>query len=95
MRFHIFGHCPRHAEGIHNKHMLTIYAVLADNSKWYYTMDVTETIHNAKAEEEEEKTERITIYIDEGLPIPKPIVNGSGFQPTIDGWQGEEIEVGM
>ena len=95
MRFHIFGHCPHHAEGVHNKHMLTIYAVLADNSKWYYTMDVTETIHNAKAEEEEEKTERITIYIDEGLPIPKPIVNGSGFQPTIDGWQGEEIEVGM
>lgn len=95
MRFHIFGHCPHHAEGIHNQHMLTIYAVLADNSKWYYTIDVTEKIHNAKAEEEEEKTERITIDIDEGLPIPKPIVNGSGFQPNIDGWQGVEIEIGM
>ena len=95
MRFHIFGHCPHHAEGIHNQHMLTIYAVLADNSKWYYTIDVTEQIHNAKAEEEEEKTERITIDIDEGLPIPKPIVNGSGFQPNIDGWQGVEIEIGM
>ena len=95
MRFHIFGHCPYHAEGIHNRHMLTVYAVLADNSKWYYTLDVTEQIHNAKAEEEEEKTERITLYIDEGLPIPKPVVNGSGFQPSIDGWQGVEIEVGM
>jgi hypothetical protein len=95
MRFHIFGHCPHHAEGVYNKHMLTIYAMLADNSKWYYTLDVTEQIHNAKAEEEEEKTERITLYIDEGLPIPKPIVNGSGFQPSIDGWQGVEIEVGM
>ena len=95
MRFHIFGHCPHHVEGIHNRHMLTVYAVLADNSKWYYTLDVTEQIHNAKAEEEEEKAERITLYIDEGLPIPKPIVNGSGFQPNIDGWQGVEIEVGM
>ena len=31
----------------------------------------------------------------DGLPVPKPIVNGSGFQPTIDGWQGVEIEVSM
>ena len=30
-----------------------------------------------------------------GLPIPKPIVNGSGFRPTIDTWQGVEIEIGM
>jgi hypothetical protein len=27
------------------------------------------------------------------LPVPKPIVNGSGFQPTIDDWQGTEIDV--
>ena len=95
MSFRIFGHCPHHAEGVYNQHMLTVYAVLADGSKWYYTMDVTEDIHDAATEDEEEQTERITIYIDEGLPIPKPIVNGSGFQPTIDGWQGVEIEVGM
>ena len=36
------------------------------------------------------------IHIDiEELPVPKPIVNGSGFQPTIDGWQGVEIDVNM
>ena len=36
----------------------------------------------------------VGIELDE-LPIPKPIVNGSGFQPTIDSWQGVEIDVGM
>ena len=40
------------------------------------------------------KGDTIAIDIDE-LPIPKPIVNGSGFQPTIDGWQGIEINVEM
>jgi hypothetical protein len=38
--------------------------------------------------------EEIIVNLDD-LPIPKPIVNGGGFQPTIDGWQGVEIDVGM
>ena len=44
------------------------------------------------------ETLEITYDIDidlEDLPVPKPIVNGSGFQPTIDGWQGVEIPVDM
>ena len=87
MSVNIFGHCP---ELPWNTHLLTIYAVLADGSKWYYVIDVTDKIHQA----EQQGGDTIEIEVD-GLPIPKPIVNGSGFQPTIDTWQGVEIEVGM
>ena len=88
MHVRIFGHCSRAHQGELNAHKLTIYAVLADDSKWYHTVDVTEQMHDWSQNPEDAEE------IDE-LPIPKPIVNGSGFQPTIDGWQGIEIDVGM
>ena len=97
MTFRIFGHCP-HATGTqHNAHLLTVYAVLADGSKWYYTQDVGNQMHDPShgggGGGSDENVE-IDIVVDD-LPIPKPIVNGSGFQPTIDGWQGIEIPVDM
>jgi hypothetical protein len=104
MRFHIFGHCPRRSQGNVHKHVLTIYAILADGTKWYYTMDVSEQMHDpAKNPEihydpDNPETLEITYDIDidlDDLPVPKPIVNGSGFQPTIDGWQGVDIPVDM
>ena len=88
--FRIFGHCPHADEGDTNSHLLTIYAILADGTKWYYTEDVTEKIHDSGSSTDED----IIVELD-GLPLPKPIVNGSGFQPTVDGWQGIEIEVDM
>lgn len=92
MRFRIFGHCPDADLGIHVPHLLTVYAILADGSKWYHTQDVSAQMDEVTITPIEEKVVNIEI---EELPIPKPIVNGSGFQPTIDGWQGIEIEVGM
>lgn len=92
MELRYFGHCPHMDEGESNSHLLAIYAILADGSKWYYGLDITEKLHDAPVDEH---TEHVVITIDEGIPVPKPIVNGSGFQPTIDGWQGEEIEVKM
>ena len=98
MKFRIFGHCPEYDAGVQNTHLLTIYAILADGSKWYYTTDVTEQMHDERPSPgpgpEPGGEEEIDIDI-EGLPIPKPIVNGGGFQPSIDGWQSIEIEVGM
>lgn len=92
MELRYFGHCP-HMEGDeHNKHMLAIYAILSDGSKWYYGLDITEKLHDAPVDEQ---TEHVVITIDEGIPVPKPIVNGSGFQPTVDGWQGVNIDVKM
>ena len=94
MTFRIFGHCP-HAQGTqHNAHQLTVYAVLADGSKWYYTQDVGDQMHNPSHGGGTGEDVEIDIEVDD-LPIPKPIVNGSGFQPTIDGWQGIEIPVDM
>ena len=91
MKLRIFGHCPHQSEGIVNTHILTIYAVLADGQKWYYTQDVSDQMHESPQMDENYE---IKIELD-GLPVPKPIVNGSGFQPTIDGWQGVNIDVTM
>ena len=91
MQIRIFGHCPRIMEGIVNKHLLTIYAILADGSKWYYTQDITQQLHDAL-----DSSDDVHVFIElDGLPLPKPIVNGSGFQPIIDGWQSIEIYLGM
>ena len=91
MHFRIFGHCPHRSEGIVNSHLLTVYSILADGSQWYYTQDVGNQMHDTT-----QNPDDYHLYINlDGLPVPKPIVNGSGFRPTIDGWQGEEIEVTM
>ena len=93
MHFRTFGHCPHSSEGTYNQHLLTVYAILADGSRWYYTHDVTAKVHGGGSGTDDD-VHHVEVDID-GLPVPKPIVNGSGFQPTIDSWQGEEIEVGM
>ena len=94
MHFRTFGHCPKATKGELNSHILAVYAILADGSKWYYTVDVSDQMHDTPTPEDPDEDVDITIELD-GLPLPKPIVNGSGFQPTVDGWQGVEIEVGM
>ena len=71
---------------------LTIYAMLADGSQWQYTVDVTELVSDEDITPDVPTD--IHIEIDE-LPVPKPITNGSGFQPTIDGWDDVNIDVGM
>ena len=92
----IFGHCPHLKDGRPNSHLLTVYAILADGTKWYYTIDVTDVIHNHVTPPGPDPEDSGDAIIDiDGLPVPKPIVNGSGFQPTIDGWQGVEIDVDM
>lgn len=79
-----FGHCPLAV----NRHILMVYAVLSNNTKWYYTYDVTDKIHNAADQR------NIHIVLD-GLPLPKPITNGGGFQPEVNEWQVIEIELTM
>ena len=92
-RFYTFGHCPHADEGLENDHALVLYAVLADGTQWYFTTDVTDQLHDPDLNPED--THHMEVDIEEDIPIPKPIVNGGGFQPTIDGWQGVNIEVGM
>lgn len=83
-RVQSFGHCP----STMNSHKLVIYVVLADGSKWYYTYDVTEQFHA------DPDLQNVHILLD-GLPIPKPITGGGGFEPSVDEWEDvvEDIEM--
>lgn len=70
------------------RHVLTVYAVLTDGSKWYHDYDVTEQLHAAADPWE-------VLLRVEGLSLPKPIVNGGGLQPTVDDWQDVAIDIEM
>lgn len=69
-------------------HKLVIYAIMSDGSKNYYTFDVTRQI--------DEAADPHDVHIRlEGLPLPKPIVNGGGFHPGLDEWENIDIDVPM
>lgn len=67
-------------------HKLVIYAVLENGEKWYYTYDVTAQVRTAPDPYD------VRIVLD-GLPLPEPIENGSGFQPGVDGWKEVFIDI--
>ena len=69
-------------------HKLVIYAVLENGEKWYYTYDVTNQVRTAP------DPYNVHVLL-EGLPLPKPIVNGGGFHPGIDGWKEVFVEIEM
>ncbi len=79
-----FGHCPT----IDREHKLIVYVILKDETKWYYTYDVTSKLHDAPDQR------NIDIVLSE-IPIPRPITNGGGFQPTIEEWTTVEIDISM
>lgn len=71
-----------------NLHKLVLYVIMADGRKNYYTFDVTKQIHEAPNQSE------VYIILD-GLPLPKPIVNGGGFHPSVDEWQNVYVDIPM
>ena len=71
-----------------NTQYLTVYAILNDGKKYSFTYDVTEKIHNAP------DPANVHILLD-GLPLPKPIDNGGGFNPDVDEWSTVEISISM
>lgn len=83
----VFGH--RHDQEAH--HFLSIYFTLLDGRGICYNFDITRQICTPELEGEMD----VTIVIDMGVEIPKPIVNGSGFHPTVDDWKNENIEISM
>lgn len=62
---------------------MRIYVQLPDGKKVYYTFDVTDQVRHAS------DPRNVHIVLD-GLTLPKPLANGSGFRPTVDDWQ--EVE---
>ena len=86
--FLTFGHHPGASHESTHKHTVMIYAMLLDGTRWYYEEDVTSQVPA------DGNPRRVRIVIDE-LPLPKPIVNGGGFQPEVDEWQQVDIELEM
>ena len=89
--FNSFGHCPHEEDGEFEQHIFTLYAVLADGSKWYYSEDVTDQMHDSAQNPHDHE---VHIHLD-NPPVPKPIVNGSGFKPDVGEWVSVDINVGM
>ncbi len=85
-KFYTFGH---HLEN-DDAHRMIIYALMDDGkgyaygasaeSEDYEHYNVTDQVHNAP------NPRRVHLVI-EGLTLPAPISNGSGFTPTIDEWE--------
>lgn len=85
-----FGDCLSGNE----RHYVNLYIVLTDGSKWNYSYDVTDQLHEA------DESNHIHLVLDE-LSIPEPGGGGGGgdegggFVPTIDGWKSVNIGITM
>ena len=78
-----FGHCHGSQQ---KQHVLTIYTMLVDGSKYYFNYDVSGKMH---------LTDSAHIVIDiPKLPVPLPTHSG-GFQPEMGDWEEVEIDVAM
>lgn len=83
--FLCFGHEP----GMTEKNLLVVYAELSDGQKFYSTpYDVTEQVRNAP-------DPRQVHLVVKGLPLPKPIHNGSGLQPSVNDWIQIDVHIQM
>lgn len=80
----IFGHCHEYVK----RHILTVYAILSDGTRWYHTFDVTDKLHAC------DDMAAMEIRLSE-LQFPKPIVNGGGFHPQVNEWQEIDINIDM
>ncbi len=78
-----FGHCSEES----SKHLLTLYVILADNSKWFYIFDVTDQVHESGEGD-------IRIILDK-LPIPQPATEGGGLKPEVMEWKEITFDIKM
>ncbi|MDE5877163.1 MAG: DUF5119 domain-containing protein [Muribaculaceae bacterium] len=68
-------------------HILKVYTILEDGSKWIYNADVTDQV--AKAPD----PQHVHIVL-RSLEFPQPIVSG-GLVPDVDEWQSVNIDIKM
>lgn len=84
--FYTFGHNPENKQ----PHNMVFYAVMDDGNKYCYKggdrLDVTDQVHSAPDKR------HVHIIID-GLDLPEPIENGSGFDPSVDDWEVVETDI--
>lgn len=91
-----FGHCPGEGDS-HAKHLLTIYAEMKDGSKVFFTTDVTNAMHDANHLNPTDGGTGNTIVpiVIDTLPLPTPVTEGSGMQPSVVEWQEINVVVPM
>lgn len=103
-----WGHCR--GEQQKQQHVLTIYTMLVDGSKYYFNYDVSGQMHSVNPEDPEDpdnpegpegpdapKGQRPPghIVIDiPKLPLPLPTHSG-GFQPEMGNWEEVEVDISM
>ena len=88
-----FGHC--HGSQQKQQHVLTIYTMLVDGSKYYFNYDVSGQLHEIEPEKPDDPEVPAHIVIDiPKLPVPLPTHSG-GFQPEMGDWEEREIDVAM
>ena len=76
-----------HHEDNEDPHNLMMYVWMADNSKYYYTFDVTDQIHTAP------DPKRVHLVID-GLEFPKSF-GDNNLDVGVDDWFEENIDIPM
>lgn len=69
-------------------HFLSVYLILSDGSKRYYSYKVTDQIRNAP-------DPRHVHIIVRGLDIPQPISSGSGLIPDVNDWSNVDVGLDM
>ncbi len=69
------------------EHILKVYTILEDGSKWVYNADVTKQVTSAP-------DPRNVHIVLRGLEFPQPIVSG-GLIPDVDEWQSVNIDIKM
>ena len=82
--FLTFGESPVTA----NPHMLTVYIMLNDGSKWYHTFDVTSQVSDAP------DPHNVHIVVS-GIHLPATDPTGSGLRPNVNDWQTDDITIKM
>ena len=83
-------HCDDPDKGI--VHHLVLYAVMSDGSLYTHTFDVDEVTLQLH-EDHDHHAYEVVLRLG-GLTLPEPITDG-GFQPSVDEWQDENIDIEM
>lgn len=71
-----------------NSHILTLYMILEDNTKWAYSFDVTDQVDNAP-------NPRNVHIVVRGLELPAPGKAPAGLMPDVNDWQAVYINLNM
>lgn len=84
--FLTFGHCPE----TDRTHYMMLYAILKDDTKYYYKFDVTGQVHS------QPDSKGIYHIIIDGIDIPDPGGDEpgvGGLDPTVTEWDAENISL--